>query len=57
MDEKKQTQDKILKSIKSESSISILGPKFYSVCNNCKLSYTTDTCYRCHKSRKSILSS
>ena len=55
MTEKKQTQGKILRSVKSESSIPGVGPKSYSVCNNCKLSYTTYTCYRCHKRRKSIL--
>ena len=55
MDEKKQTQDKILRLIKSESSIPRISPKSYSVCNNCKLSYTTDKCHRCHKRRKSIL--
>lgn len=54
--ESSEVQNEKLRSFKSESSVLKLDPKSYSVCNNCKLAYTTDTCYRCRKRRKSLLS-
>ena len=56
MPDNKQVQNKRLRSFKSESSVLKSDPKTDPVCNNCKLSYTTDTCYRCRKRRKSLLS-
>lgn len=30
-----------------------VGPKYYSVCDICQLSYITNKCYRCYRRRSS----